>query len=187
MKKILLAFTATALSALMMFNPSYAQSAKSSFPEKSIVFSDENLSGDNTGLRMINDNNLSSINVRAIRSFTKSFKGVENASWFKTKDGGYIASFTDNSIKNVVCYTSKGVFHHMIRYYGEKTLPKEIRARVKSTYYDFDIITVAEVHYNDQVTYVLTMQDDSNIQWLSVSDEDMQVVKHFKRQAPSID
>src|SRR6476469_1988084 len=41
------------------------------------------------------------INTRALKDFQKSFKGSTNPDWFKTKDNGYTATFTVDSVKTV--------------------------------------------------------------------------------------
>ena len=76
------------------------------------------------------------INIRAMRDFMKSFKQAENVEWYKTSEGA-MAYFLDNGIKTRASYDNKGNWLYNMRSYAENNLPKEIRAQVKSIYYDF--------------------------------------------------
>lgn len=126
------------------------------------------------------NSNLSNINMRALKDFQRSFSGT-NASWYKADDGGFIAKFKNGDVTNIVAYDGKGNLHHSIRYYEEKQLPREVRAQVKSTYYDYEIVGVSEVHYEDQVIFVILVQDDTTLKTLRVCDGEMDEVQSLKR------
>lgn len=59
--------------------------------------------------------------------------------------------------------------------YSEKELPKEVRALVKSTYYDYSIGWVKEVSQNQTVVYVVHIADGQNWKDLLVQDGEMEV------------
>src|ERR1700729_2756774 len=99
------------------------------------------------------DAGISSINVKAIKSFDKTFKGVSNVSWYTTA-GGYGATFTQDENLNRAYYDKKGNLTFTISYYNGKKLPHDIRAMVKSTYYDCAISLVEEIHGGAQVVYI---------------------------------
>ncbi len=91
-----------------------------------------------------NDNSiLKDINPKAIKDFKKTF-AARNKTWYKS-DKGFIASFSLGEIKNVVAYNNKGKWQHTIRIYNEDKLPRNVRANVKHTYYDYSITLVEEI------------------------------------------
>ncbi len=174
MKKIIMAITATAITAVAAHSNVSAQNFLGSAAADAVDVPSFD-SALTPGGYSIND--LSTVNVHALKGFVKEFKNV-NASWYKANDGGFIASFKTGDVKNSVAYTAKGTWHHTIRYYDEKQLPKDVRSTVKSTYYDYTILGVSEVHYEDQVIYIILIQDDTTIKTLRVCDGEMEEIKN---------
>ena len=78
------------------------------------------------------------INIKAVRDFTQSFKQAENVRWYKVTDG-LMAYFTENGIKMRSGYDRKGNWLYSMRFYAETSLRKDIRAEVKSIFYDYSI------------------------------------------------
>lgn len=178
MKKILMAITATVMGAAALSGNANAQKFLGSANAKAIYlpFFD---SATNPGT-FNTASDLSTVNVKALKDFQKAFKGA-NASWYKANDGGYIAGFKTGAVKNIVAYNAKGQWHHTILYYDEKQLPKGVRATVKSTYYDYNITGVSEVHFNDQVVYMIIIEDETSIKTLRISDGEMEEVRELKK------
>ncbi|MGI8952391.1 MAG: hypothetical protein ACR2FN_12510 [Chitinophagaceae bacterium] len=66
--------------------------------------------------------------------------------------------------------------------YDETKLPHDVRAQVKSTYYDYAITTVDEVHYQGQIVYLVHMQDANTWKIIRVnSDGEMDVYQAFDK------
>lgn len=172
MKKIFLALAATAAFATM--NYATAQKASDNDVKLSIAFA-----------APVENNNsftaasASTINLKALKDFQKSFKSATNASWYAASDGGFIASFKENDVQNSVAYDKKGNWVYNIKRYAEKDLPKDVRAEVKSTYYDFNITHVEEVLINDQTIYIVHMEDATQMKTLRVSDGEMQEIENL--------
>ena len=124
---------------------------------------------------------VTAINKKAVKDFQKAFKEVTNPSWYKTYDGGYIAQFTNGTVKNMIAYDNKGVWHHSIRKYNEKSLPQDVRAAVKSIYYDYTITGVDEVSLDEQLIYLICIQDESSLKTIRFSDGEMQEVQSVKK------
>ena len=135
---------------------------------------------DNTTGEQKDNNPLSGIHPRAVKDFQKSFKGITNEQWSKLDDG-YIAAFTADSIQTVIAYNRKGIWHHTIRCYGEKKLPRKMRDVVKSVYYDYTIASVAEVYFNAQPVYIVYIQDETHLKTIGVYDGEMKEVQNYKR------
>jgi hypothetical protein len=127
-----------------------------------------------------NNKALSDIHPRAIKEFQKSFKGITNEDWSKIADG-YIATFSADSVKTMVAYNLKGVWHHTIQYYPEKKLSGNIRDIVKRTYYDYTILNIIEVSFGDQPVYMVYMQDETHLKAIRVYDGEMVEIQNYTR------
>ncbi len=103
-----------------------------------------------------------SINARALKDFTRSFKNADKASWFEIKDG-FVARFKEDDVETKAYYDRKGRWTSTIRTYNEDKLPKDIRKLVRSTYYDYSIYFVNEVTVGDQKAYLVKIQDETTL------------------------
>jgi hypothetical protein len=121
----------------------------------------------------------SKMGMRALKDFSKAFKNVTNADWFVTESGGFIASFNENEVKNSAYYNPKGQFLYSIKRYAEKDLPKSIRHLVKSSYYDYNIISVEEVEVDNKTIYLVHVQDEHNSKTLRITDGEMEVIEEL--------
>ena len=78
-------------------------------------------------------------------------------------------------------YDKKGRVRFTISYYGEKELPREVRAIVKPEYYDYAILTVQEVRTNGKSIYLIDMEDSTTIKTIRVEDGEMELVRTLNR------
>src|SRR6476646_4318237 len=115
------------------------------------------------------------ISMKVLRDFAKSFKNVANEKWYKVSDG-YMASFSDNGIETKVAYDRKGVFHCTIRTLNESQLPADVRAVVKSKFYDFKILVAYEITHDSNPVYIFKIEDDRTLKMLRVADGEIEVV-----------
>ena len=120
------------------------------------------------------------VNQKATRDFKKTFKDVNNEKWYTIKNG-FLAEFSLNTSKNRVVYDKKGNWRYTVSYYDEKNLPAEIRAIVKPVYYDYTISRVEEVHANDQIIYIVHVQNDSSLKTLRVCEGEMDLIEDFPK------
>ncbi|PWT96340.1 MAG: hypothetical protein C5B52_16000 [Bacteroidetes bacterium] len=119
---------------------------------------------------------MSNAHARALKDFNRNNKTAPAAQWRQIQDG-FIAEFTQDGIQSRTAYDKKGNFVYTIKTYGEKDLPKEVRKQVKSTYYDFSITQVEEVHASDKVAYLVHIQDGNAWKIIRVTEDDMDVYK----------
>ena len=120
------------------------------------------------------------VNAKALRDFKRNFPEVLGAEWYTLKDG-YVARFASDGIQNLIAYNKGGSRQYSISYYGEKKMDPDLRAMVKSTYYDYTISGIEEVHVQDQTLYLVHMQDENTWKKLLIADGDMQVVEDFNK------
>jgi len=124
---------------------------------------------------------ISDVNAKAVKNLHKEYPSVTNASWYKSGDGGYTASFNMNAIHTTVGFNSKGKILNSVKYYDEKGLPQNIWEQVKSSYYTYNILKVAEINVSNQKIYLIYLLSDKFIKTLKITDEEMQEVENFNR------
>ena len=107
-------------------------------------------------------------NSRALRDFQLRFNKAENARWFSDKDG-FVSYFMQNGYGNRAYYDKKGRWQFSLLLYGEDKLPRDIRASVKSTYFDLSVTTVEEVQSIYGMAYVVHLENTSNLKVLRVN------------------
>lgn len=117
-------------------------------------------------------NSQSAAASRALKNFSKYFKEAGNASWFDIRNA-MMAKFTNDNIETNVYYDSKGRWLAKVRNYYEDNLPKDIRRRVKSTYYDANIFYVQEITVGRQMAYLVKIEDDTTIKTIRILDDEM--------------
>ncbi len=110
------------------------------------------------------------INIWAIRDFLDRFNKVDNALWFAVPQGGFEAYFILDGYGDRVIYDKKGGWQLSLLIYNEDKLPRDIRSLVKSTYFDFNITLVEEVHTVEGIEYIIYLEDKSNIRVLKVTE-----------------
>jgi len=120
------------------------------------------------------------VNKKAMHDFKKSFKDVSNEKWYSIRNG-FLVEFSLNSSRNRVVYDKKGNWRFTVSYYDEKNLPAEIRAIVKPVYYDYTISRVEEVHADDQIIYIVHVQNNSSLKTLRVCEGQMDLIEDFHK------
>lgn len=124
-----------------------------------------------------NDNTvLYKINIKALRDFKITYPDILNEKWEILKDG-YLASFVSNAIWKKNYYDKKGRWLHSIDQYDETKLPKDVRASVKSIYYDYAITIVKEVNNkrNDlETVYFVHLKYNDTFKIIKVCDSELE-------------
>lgn len=124
--------------------------------------------------------NLNAINTKAVRNFEKNYKAAVDEKWYSVSNG-YLAKFAANGNDNMAAYDLKGRWMFTISYYDEKRLPDDVRATVKSTYYDYIITRVEEIHIDGKIIYIVHMQNDDTWKNVKVCNGDMELAEDFNK------
>lgn len=135
------------------------------------------------GLRNHGNNNqyLNEMNTRAMRDFVSRFSGVTNELWHRNNDC-YVAVFFRDSVQYRVIYTSRGDLNYVMKYYEEKKLARDIRAQVKSVYYDYKIYIVQEIESPDNPTvYIFNLQGDTDWKKVKLRSGEMEVLEEYRK------
>ena len=121
------------------------------------------------------------INEKALNDFKKHFRSINNEQWFNMKDG-FICYFKTNDVQNGVYYDQKGRWQYNLKVYDEEKLPVDIRAVVKSTYFDFAITIVDEIQNVETKIYIVHLEDKTTLKTLLVTkDGDMDLIQSIEK------
>jgi len=128
-----------------------------------------------------NSQYLNNVNVRAMRDFVTRYGDVDNVKWHNANDN-HIAVFIRDSIQYRVIYSSRGDLDYVMKYYEEKKMARNIRAVVKSTYYDYKIYIVQEIETPGNPTiYIVNLQGDTDWKKVRVCQGEMEIMEEFKK------
>ena len=116
--------------------------------------------------------------LKASRDFWQRVGDQKNEQWYKSP-AGYEAEYTEGPVKALYWYDKKGHLIYSILTYGEDKLPEDVRALVRSTYYDFGIGWVKQVNEAQNLVYVVHMENDKAWKEVAVQDGEMRVLKEF--------
>lgn len=124
---------------------------------------------------------INDINVRAMRDFVSRYGEVENAKWHRTKDS-YIAVFFRDSVQHRVIYSQRGDLSFTMKYYDEAHMARNIRAQVKSIYYDYKIFIIQEIESpNHPTVYIVNLQGDTDWKKVRLCQGDMEVMEEYNK------
>jgi hypothetical protein len=124
---------------------------------------------------------LNEINARAMRDFVNRYGDAVDALWHQT-DNCYVAVFIRDSIHYRVIYSNRGDLNYVMKYYEENRLPRNIRAQIKSTYYDYKIFIVQEIESSDRATiYIVNLQGDGDWKKVKLCQGEMEELEDYKK------
>lgn len=124
---------------------------------------------------------LNDIHIRAVRDFVTRFGEAPDVIWHKS-DNHYIAVFIRDSVQTRVIYNMNGYLEYTMKYYEEPKMRRDVRALVKSTYYDYKIFIIQEIERpDDQPVYIVNLQGDTDWLKVKVYAGEMEVMEKFKK------
>jgi hypothetical protein len=124
---------------------------------------------------------INEINVRAMRDFVNRYGDAENVLWHKSKES-FIAVFFRDSVQYRVIYNQRGDLKFIMKYYEESRMARQIRAQVKSTYYDYKIFIIQEIESpNHPTLYVVNLQGDTDWKKVRLCQGEMEVMEEYKK------
>jgi hypothetical protein len=113
---------------------------------------------------------MNSVNKKAANDFKDRFGNPAGTRWFSDKDG-FTSYFKVDGFTDKVCYDKKGNWKYSTIFYGESKLPKDVRAEVKSVYFDMSIIQVEEIQTLNGKGYVINLEDQTTIRIIKLNEE----------------
>jgi hypothetical protein len=121
-------------------------------------------------------------NARALKDFQHRFSDVGEAKWYSDEKGFY-SYFRKDGFIDRAFYNKNGSWSYSIFYETEDKLPWDLRATVKSVYFDWTINVAEEIRTNEGMVYLIYMEDKSNFRVLSVNaDNEMETINNMVKQ-----
>jgi hypothetical protein len=122
------------------------------------------------------------VNAKAIKDFTVRYADAPDAKWYADKNG-FVSYFVKDGFGDRVFYDKKGHWQYSLIFYTENKLPRDVRAAVRSTYYDMPITLVEEVQTTEAKVFIVHIEDRSNIKILRVSEEgEMDILQELTKE-----
>jgi hypothetical protein len=137
---------------------------------------------DNLQSMQMNALPLSKVHVKAMRDFLKYNNDASNAEWMVVETG-FVVKYTDkNNSRCRSVYNSRGQFAYTIKQYPENKMPRDVRAIIKSQYYDYTITLVEEIiEPLKPFVYVVHLEDDNTLKNVRVCEREMEVMSAYKK------
>lgn len=124
---------------------------------------------------------LNDINVRAMRDFVGRYGDAENVKWHNT-NGSFIAVFFRDSVQHRIVYTRRGDLNYIMKYYEEKQMASNVRAQVKSIYYDYKIYVIQEIEVpGSPAVYFINLQGEKDWKKVRICQGEMNLLEEFKK------
>ena len=134
-----------------------------------------------TDKKYFSEMRLNDININAVRHFIKNYKEINSEQWYKISDG-FIASFTKDSIQTKVAYDLKGNWHCTLNAFRESKLPTDIRDKVKSKYYDFNILIAYQIIYEEGIIYIIKIDNTTKLKILKIINGEIEIAGDYVKQ-----
>ena len=128
---------------------------------------------------------LYTIHIRAVRNFKQVYQHIQNETWFPIPNG-YKARFEEQGVRHDIVYDKRGNWLYTIRQYAEDQLNTDIRAQIKTIYFDYTITLVEEIERPlKPLVYVVHMEDKYTIKNIRYVDKEMETVLEVKKAGTS--
>jgi hypothetical protein len=122
------------------------------------------------------------IHAKAIKDFESRYNEATNAMWFSDANG-FVSYFVKDGYGDRVFYDKKGRWQYSLIFYGEDKLPRDVRAAVRSIYFDLAITLVEEVQTVNGMVYIVHLEDKSTIKIIKVNkDGEMETLQDLIKQ-----
>ena len=124
--------------------------------------------------------NYPGVTLTVLQVFKRDFAGTKDVEWSMVGNN-YQARFIQNDRKTRIVFDPKGHIIYSISYGTVKSLPADIRKTVRSIYYDYDIMYVAEVHSYNKTAWFLSLEDETSLVTLKVIDGEVIKTGNFHK------
>jgi len=120
------------------------------------------------------------VNPKVEKNFLQAYTGASEMKWFNLRDKTVMCRFIQDGILHRAFYTTHGHWIGTVSSYDGEKLDRTVRDRVKSIYYNDNIVFAEQIDLAGKSTiYIVEIRDGKSIRKLKVDDEDVVVVKEF--------
>lgn len=90
--------------------------------------------------------------------------------------------FYIDNISHRAFYSGKGKWLGTVSSYDGSKLDKNVSDRIKSNYYDFNIVYVNQIDMpRNKIFYIVEIQNEKSIRKIRVDNDEMDVVQEFEK------
>jgi hypothetical protein len=126
---------------------------------------------------------LVSVNKKAESSFKKAYQLASGTDWFVLDNKSLVCRFYMNDILYRAFYTPRGNWTYTISGYDGSRLDKTVADRIKSVYYNSNIVYVNQIDLvNEKTFYIVEIQDKNSTRKLRVDEDEMEIIQEFTKQ-----
>src|SRR6187200_2720778 len=121
------------------------------------------------------------VSEKVLKAFSETFMKATDIVWHEVKNL-YEASFKQSEIITRAIYDQDGNLLRTTRYYSQENLPINIITKLQKRYAGKSVYGVTELSTEDEVSYHITMQDETN--WYVVKADNfgnLELSKKFKK------
>jgi hypothetical protein len=123
------------------------------------------------------------VNGKAERNFKKDYRNAVAAEWFTLKDNSLLCRFTIDGIPHRAFYSVHGQWLGTVSSYEAGKLDRELYDKIKSVYYNSNIVFVNQVDKPvGKTIYVVDVQDEKYIRKLRLDGDEIEIVQEFEKQ-----
>jgi hypothetical protein len=102
------------------------------------------------------------VSTEVNKAFKKTFPDAQDLKWY-TLDKDYLAKFIESDLKHQALLTKKGRLKYDITYGNENQLPGDIQQKVRDSYNDYKVTSVANVKESGRNVWVINLESLKNI------------------------
>ena len=135
-----------------------------------------------TALNTDTKKSIDMMNVKVQRSFTSYFKNATDVNWYMTGKQ-FLIAFNKDGMYTRALFSKNGSLLYALHYGSEKDLPNSIYEQVKSTYYNYQIISTVQVNNDRRNIWIVNLKDNTNYITLRVENGEMEVMQQFHESA----
>lgn len=117
---------------------------------------------------------------RINKSFERNYKGASDVKWNK-HETGYTGMFMKDGMRHMAWYNNGGAQTYAMITYYESNLSNEVKEIVNNAYKDYKILLVNEVHKDDIIIHVITIENEKNIKLVTVCEGQLNIYKEYRK------
>jgi hypothetical protein len=120
--------------------------------------------------------------LKAEKKFTKAYPDATMAEWTTLGDKSKMCRFFVNNTPHRAFYQQSGQWISTVSSYDGSKLDKGIRDKIKSAFYNYNIVYADQIDLTgNRTVYVVEIQDEKSIKKVRVDNDEMDIIQDFKK------
>lgn len=127
---------------------------------------------------VLGSNSKKTITEKVAKSFDYLFKETSDVKWTEV-DKRFVVKFIMDDQRNQAVFTPNGVLVYHLIYGFEKNLPKNVRAQIKSQYFDYTITSAIHIRQGERSIWLTSLVDNQRLISVQVEDGEMKEIANY--------